>query len=220
MAAWRGKCRSDLKVEDFKNDPCWMAIDIASKVDLAARVKLFRRAGHYYVFAHHYLPGDVVEEHIVDNCERYAAWAKDGLIELTEGTATDIDTIEKHVLDDVQEWRPSGVAYDPWNAEQLRQHLEKAGVPMVECRQGFQQMSEPMATLDSLIRAGKIHHNGDPVLSWCMGNVIGKQGPNDAVRPDKERVENKIDPAVALIMALGLAIRTKEESNNCGVLVF
>ena len=53
------------------------------------------------------------------------------------------------------------------------------------------------------MRSGKIAHDGDPVLSWMIGNVVGHYDAKENVYPRKERSENKIDDAIALIMALG-----------------
>ncbi|MNL75699.1 hypothetical protein D3C87_2015540 [compost metagenome] len=42
-------------------------------------------------------------------------------------------------------------------------------------------------------------------MTWCIGNVIGKNlpGNDDVYRPIKQGDDNKIDGAVALIMAIG-----------------
>lgn len=50
----------------------------------------------------------------------------------------------------------------------------------------------------------RIAHDGNPALSWMIGNVVGHYDAKDNVYPRKERAENKIDGAIALIMAIGL----------------
>ena len=57
-----------------------------------------------------------------------------------------------------------------------------------------------------LVQAGQVHHSGDPVLAWALSNVVGHFDRRDNVYPKKERLENKIDPVVATIMALGRAM--------------
>ena len=54
---------------------------------------------------------------------------------------------------------------------------------------------------------------GLPVMSWCISNVVGKYlpGNDDVVRPIKEQNENKIDGAVALIMAIGRSMLFEKE---------
>ncbi|WP_256743634.1 terminase TerL endonuclease subunit, partial [Cronobacter sakazakii] len=56
--------------------------------------------------------------------------------------------------------------------------------------------------------AGRFHHDGNPILTWCIQNVVGKYyaGSDDVVRPTKEGNENKIDGAVAMMMGVGRAM--------------
>jgi phage terminase large subunit-like protein len=42
-------------------------------------------------------------------------------------------------------------------------------------------------------------------LGWCIGNVVGHTDARDNVYPRKARPENKIDAAIALIMAIAQA---------------
>ncbi len=64
-------------------------------------------------------------------------------------------------------------------------------------------MSDPMKELEAAVESGRFHHDGNPIMTWCISNVVGKHlpGNDDVVRPIKEN-ENKIDGAVALIMAI------------------
>jgi phage terminase large subunit-like protein len=98
------------------------------------------------------------------------------------------------------------VAYDPWGSTQLAQRLLAEGAPMVEFRASTQNFSEPTKELDASIRSGRMKHDGNPVLEWCVGNVVGRYDARSNVYPRKSRPEQKIDAAVALIMALGRAI--------------
>ncbi|MGG6879644.1 UNVERIFIED_CONTAM: terminase large subunit, partial [Pseudomonas aeruginosa] len=66
----------------------------------------------------------------------------------------------------------------------------------------------PMKELEAAIASGRFHHDGNPIMTWCIGNVIGKflPGNDDVVRPIKQGEDNKIDGAVALIMAIGRVV--------------
>lgn len=65
-----------------------------------------------------------------------------------------------------------------------------------------------MKELEAAIASGRFHHDGNPILTWCISNVVGKTipGSDDVVRPTKEGAENKIDGAVSLIMGIGRAM--------------
>ena len=56
------------------------------------------------------------------------------------------------------------------------------------------------------LRSGRLRHNGDPVLEWCVGNVVGRPDRRGNLYPAKQRPEQKIDAAVALMMAVGRAM--------------
>ena len=49
-------------------------------------------------------------------------------------------------------------------------------------------------------------HDGSPVLEWCVGNVVGRPDRRGDLYPAKQRPEQKIDAAVALMMAIGRAM--------------
>jgi phage terminase large subunit-like protein len=64
------------------------------------------------------------------------------------------------------------------------------------------------------------------VLTWAMSNVTAKVDAKENIYPRKEKPQNKIDPVVALIMALARAMAAEEEGGSGsvyeerGVLVF
>ena len=80
------------------------------------------------------------------------------------------------------------------------------GVNMLEFRTTTQNFSPAIVELDAAMRSGRLRHDGDPVLEWCMGNVVGKPDRRGNLYPAKQRPEQKIDAAVALMMAIGRAM--------------
>jgi phage terminase large subunit-like protein len=98
------------------------------------------------------------------------------------------------------------LAFDPAYAQMLVQRLMSQGITCAEVRPTVLNFSEPMKHLDGLIRSGKIEHDGCPVMTWQLSNVVTKEDARGNVYPRKERSENKIDGAVALIMALSRAM--------------
>jgi phage terminase large subunit-like protein len=64
-------------------------------------------------------------------------------------------------------------------------------------------MSPAMYELEAAITSGRFHYDGNPILTWNLSNVVAKIDAKDNIYPRKQRPENKIDGAVALIMAIG-----------------
>jgi phage terminase large subunit-like protein len=200
MRAWDACCDESLQPDQFAGHECTLGLDLASKIDIASKVRVFLRDGIYYVFAEHYLPDRTVENAVNS---QYSGWQRDGWLTVTEGEVTDYDVIEDGIVEDCSRYSVSECAFDPFQATQLSGHMLQAGVPMVEMRPTVLNFSEPMKQLEALVLAGKLRHNGDPVLTWMVSNVVCHHDAKDNIYPRKERNENKIDGVVALIMALG-----------------
>jgi phage terminase large subunit-like protein len=211
MAALAKCADPNLRPEDFSGERCWIGIDLASRRDMAPMIQLFRRDGHVYAFGHYYLPESEMEES--DNAQ-YSGWAKQGLITLTPGNIIDFGYIEDDLREISKEFQVVEVAYDPFQATQFATRMLAEGFPMVEMRAIVKTFSEPMKHLDGLIVDGKFHFNGDPILTWMFSNVVAHYDNKDNVYPKKERLENKIDGAIALIMALGRAMIGGDEDDS------
>lgn len=201
---WLACEQPGLTLEDMEGRECYLGMDLASKVDIAALELLFPLPGGEFVrFGRYYLPSATVD---AGENEHYQGWAREGRITVTDGEIIDFDEIRADILDLCSRFTVREVAYDPHQATMLVTSLAAEGVPCVEMRPTVLNFSEPMKMLDGLIRAGNIKHDGDPVMSWMIGNVTAKMDAKDNVYPRKERPENKIDGVVALIMALGRAL--------------
>jgi phage terminase large subunit-like protein len=75
---------------------------------------------------------------------------------------------------------------------------------MVDFRTTTQNLSPAIIELYAAMRAGRLRHDGNPVLGWCIGNVVGQEDRRGNLFPAKQR-DGKIDAAVALLMAIGRA---------------
>jgi phage terminase large subunit-like protein len=205
---WKSLTLDGLKIEDFVGEPCWVGLDLASKLDLTSVSVVFQREDKYYAFGRNYLPESALEP---PENSHYRGWQAMNLLDITTTHHhTDYDQIESDILELSEKFRIVRCGFDPWGATQIATHLAEHGVSVVEVPQTVRSFSEPMKWLQALIADGRIHHDGDPVLHWALGNVTAKEDRNENVFPRKERPERKIDPAVALIIALGQCILTDE----------
>lgn len=216
MAAWDRCADPTLRLEDFASERCAGAADLASKIDIASKAYVFERGGHYYAVVKNYLNEDAVED---GRNSQYGGWARQGRLIVTPGNVTDYGLIEDDIRDDAKLLQISEFGFDPWQAEHLRQRLAEDGLNTVEFRQTVANMSEPMKMLQALVLEGKFHHDGCPVLTWMVSNVVCHTDAKDNIYPRKEFPENKIDGVIALIMALALLLRrTQPQSADIIVL--
>ena len=201
--AWQLCADHSLDLEAFAGRRCHVALDLASKTDLAALAIVFPEPHDgglaYTAFTRCYLNEAAVME--ARNAS-YPGWAADGDLVVTPGDETDYQTIENDIVDLCRRFRVESVGYDPWGSTQMAQRLTEQRVNCVEFRATTQNFSEPTKELDAAMRSGRIRHDGNGPLTWCMGNVVGHYDARGNVYPRKTRPESKIDAATALIMAL------------------
>nr|DAJ51216.1 MAG TPA: Large Terminase [Caudoviricetes sp.] len=214
MPKWNALADGSLTVSDFEDCDCVIGLDLATKKDICAAVKVFRRfidgIPHYYVFGRYYLPRETIE---ASTNSQYSGWSAEEYLTATPGATTDFSIVADDIRDDLRRFKVQAVAYDPWQATQLASTLSDEGAPMIEVRQTVAQLSEPMKTLEALVLDGRIHHDGSPVLTWMISNVVAHVDAKDNIYPRKERPDNKIDGAVALIIALSRFV-TGEDSGG------
>lgn len=217
MLEW-AKC-ADLRLrrEQFKGERCYLTLDLASRSDVCVLMLIFVREiegkQHFYLFGDYYLPEAAIEN-AEKNANAYRKWVIEGFLQQHDGAEIDFDLIEADMLALVAEFGPDEVVFDPFRAAQLEQRLTKNGITAVEVGQTVKNLSLPMKEFESAIKAGRVHHDGNPMLTWMMSNVVAKLDAKDNIYPRKEKPEQKIDGAVASIMGISRAISGAETATS------
>jgi phage terminase large subunit-like protein len=216
LGHWDRCANKHLSLAEFRGQPCFAAIDMAVRVDLAAGSLVFpyREDGddavRYAIFHQAWLPEKSVDP---SRNPLYAEWVEGKFIEVTEGETTSFAAIEEWLRGVAREFDLRACAYDPYALMMLAQRLENDGYPMYSYRSSVLNFSEPTKLLDALMRDRLIEHDGSPVGRWCIGNVVGHYDRRGNVYPTKPRLESKIDCAIADIMALGASYAAEIESH-------
>jgi len=199
MLAWQRQ-KKTMRLEDFSGQSCHVAIDLAEQKDCSSVAVLFRKDGKYYGFCKHFVP-----EAAFGWNDKYKTFALGGHLETTPGNAQDYGEIKKYIEWLASNFTVNSVTFDPWQANQMMQELVATGLEVFKFTQQFSSYSDPMKTLETAILDGNFYHNGDPVLTWMMGNMAVFKNKDDHIKPVKENPNNprcKIDGGVAMIMAM------------------
>lgn len=214
MQVWHKQAKPGMCLEDFKGQPCYAALDLASKIDVLGRCLLFEDGANLYAFGRYYLPSETVWK--AENTH-YQKWVAEGWLTETDGARTDMHRVEEDLQADNSIYPIRALAFDPREASYLIEAVSQwlGGDRCVEVNQGPAHISEPMKELEARIYDGRFWFNGDPVMTWMMSNVIKKQGqgggPVKSYYPTKDRDAAKIDIVVCLIMAVKMAMAFEEE---------
>lgn len=212
MAAWDACKDPSLDLEQFLGKECFEGDDLGRKIDLASRAKLFKRLEdgrtHYYYFGRHYVPKDRAMD---GDHSHYEKWVHDGNLVAIDGPEIKLGVIQREIKADFAKFDMQCVAFDPWAAQQMQQNLEEefGDDIILTIDQTTKNLSDAMKEVEAAVLSGRFHHDGDPVMSWAMSNVIAKEDANENVFPRKEsHGKNKIDPVSALLNAMNRAYAT------------
>jgi phage terminase large subunit-like protein len=195
----------------------YLGLDLASVSDIASIGGVaIMPSGLWRVFGKHYLPEEAVDNNIRKSTVPFRQWHEQGFLTLTPGNVIDYNWIKADIERFMETMPVKEIAFDRWNSSQLVNDLMELGAPMVAFGMGYASMNAPMKELERRYLAGEIEHPNDPVLNWAMSNVVADQDPAGNIKPAKNKSTEKIDPAVALMMAIGRAMVAPEPAVSVG----
>lgn len=231
MEKW-DKCAFSVDEDELEGRVCYGGLDLSSTTDITAFVLVFPpslggassvpRLGDgfatsccpplddedkYIILPYFWIPEDNLTLRVNRDHVPYDVWERQGFLQTTEGNVVHYGFIEQFIERLGERFNIHEIAFDRWGAVQMVQNLEGMGFTVVPFGQGFKDMSPPTKELMKLVLEQKIAHGGHPVLRWNMDNIFIRTDPAGNIKADKEKSTEKIDGAVATIMALDRAIR-------------
>lgn len=209
MDKW-DKCAFAVDPEELEGRVCYGGLDLSSTTDISAFVLVFPPEDEddkYMILPYFWIPEENMERRVARDHVPYDVWERQGILETTEGNVIHYGFIEQFIGRLGERYNIREIAFDRWGAIQMVQNLECMGFTVIPFGQDFKDMSPPTKELMKLVLEEKIAHGGHPVLRWMMDNIYVRTDPSGNIKPDKEKSTEKIDGAVATVMALDRAIR-------------
>ena len=105
-----------VNLSDFKDEVCFVGVDLGATSDLTAVAYLVIKDDKYYFKVHYYLPESALQEKT--DRELYKYWRQQGLLTITPGNVTDYDYITTDMLKYSEIVSIRTVGYDKYNATQ------------------------------------------------------------------------------------------------------
>lgn len=226
MGRWDA-CDFDVNPDELVGRECYAGLDLSSTSDITAFVLVFpprTEEEKYIILPFFWIPEENLSLRVRRDHVPYDVWEKQGKLQMTEGNVIHYGFIEKFIEQLGMKYHILEIAFDRWGAVQMVQNLEGIGFTVVPFGQGYKDMSPPTKELMKLTLEKKLAHGGHPVLRWMMDNVFVRQDPAGNIKMDKEKSTEKIDGAIATVMALDRAIRNEGTSGSVyderGIIVF
>jgi len=192
-----------------------VGVDLSKKIDLTA-------VGYSYILedgciassAHGFIPEEGVKRHEKTDRIPYRDYSRAGWVTATEGDVTDYRRVQTYIQDSELEGNKiHEICFDPYAATQFANEMADLGYTMIEIRQGVKTLSEPTKLFRELVAQGKLIHDGNPLLKWCIGNAVQQTDSNENIKLTKKNKDasRRIDLLAALINAI-VRIETLKEA--------
>ncbi len=195
LVSWQSCEDKSLTLEQFEGQPCILAFDLARKLDMNSMARLYTREidgkTHYYSVAPRFwVPYDTVysveKNEDRRTAERFQKWVEMGVLTVTDGAEVDY----RYILEEAKAANKispvSESPIDPFGATGLSHDLADEDLNPVTIIQNYTNMSDPMKELEAAIESGRFHHDGNPIMTWCIGNVVGKTIPGTRASNDAQ----------------------------------
>ena len=218
---------SRYNIEDFRGCVALGAVDLAETTDLcAAKVMIMRKGDpNKYIISHYFIPETKLEEHDDKGAgARYADWANEGLLTITDGNDIDLSVVADWFYGLYTEYgiRLWKCGYDQRFAKDWIARMEfygwsktgTADTDLVMILQNAQTLNNAIKLCEAEFKHQLIRYNNNEMDKWNFGNagiLVDKKGMALIVKLDAEK---KIDGAVCLAILYETYRRYRSDYRN------
>jgi phage terminase large subunit-like protein len=207
---WSG-CAGAVDKESLKGRSCFAGLDLGGSRDLTALALVFPDSpdGRTDAIVEAWIAGDLREREDTDRAP-YVTWAAAGWLKKGGDRTLDPKVVAVRIAELHGLYSIRGLAFDRWRIEDLRRELDAIGcdVALVEHGQGFKDFGPTLNEFERVIFEGLLRHGDNPLLTWAIANCRTESDPTGARKLSKQKSSGRIDPAVALAMAIGAIAKT------------
>jgi phage terminase large subunit-like protein len=196
----------------FYEEPVYCGLDLSGKNDLTALVMIAWR-DKWHIKAVFWTPEKGLRERAKRDRAPYDVWHSEGFIRAIPGASIDYEVVAREIVDVLEDCNVQAIAFDRWRMDLLKREVDKLAVelPFVEFGQGFKSMAPAIDSLETLLLNEEVLHGAHPVLTMCMANARIEKDAAGNRKLTKNKSTGRIDGAVALCMAVGVAhVETNE----------
>ena len=223
---WKENGVQDVDYDLFTSGlPVHVGLDLSQRTDLTAAVLAVWNpdTGDVHVIPFVYTPSIGIEERAKNDRAPYVKWAEDGYIIAVGGRVIEYDQVAEHLALTTRGMNIASVSFDRWRVDLFKKEALKAGfVPAsgedddgwIPVGQGFKDMSPRLETVETLLLNNKLRHGRHPLLSLAASNAIAIQDPARNRKLEKAKSSGRIDPLVAMVMAVHAAVAPPEEEST------
>ncbi len=209
-----------LEVPALRHEPCWVGIDLASKIDLCALSLVFPPTvgrGRWRWLQQIWTPADTLKDRAHRDRVPYDIWAEKGWLHTSPGKLIDRRLLVEALIAAREFYDIQLIGLDPWHADRIQDDLLDAGFAaenILEVPQTYAGMSSACLRVQADILAGDIDAGGCPVTAWAVSNAVANVDGKDNLMFAKGKSRGRIDPLIAGTIATALKLKQPDPVAN------
>lgn len=213
VEGWR-KGQSDWTDADMAHEPCFVGVDLASKIDLCALSFVFPPTPGrptWRILQRLWTPEDTLADRAHRDRAPYQVWIDKGFLIPVPGTSIDHEVVRQAILWGREHFDIQRIGFDPWHADAPIKNLialdgftEEQAIAVPQTYAG---MSAACLLFQAEALAGNLDARRCPVTSWSVSNTVGQRDGKDNLMFTKGKSRGRIDPVIAATTAMALWLR-------------
>jgi phage terminase large subunit-like protein len=199
----------------FYEEPVYVGLDLSGKTDLTSMVLIAWR-DKWHIKPIFWTPEKGLKDRARKDRAPYDVWESQGYIRTTIGASIDYEMVAREIVEILTDCNVVAVAFDRWRFDLLKKEIDELGfvLPLVPFGQGFKDMAPAIDSLETILLNEQMAHGGNPVLTMCMANARVEKDAAGNRKLNKAKATGRIDGAVALAMAVGVAGMSKQTEGD------
>jgi phage terminase large subunit-like protein len=229
---WKSN-KHPVDLDVFRTAPIVAAgLDLSARNDLTACVLAARDdEGFVHVLPFVFTPSTGIEDRARRDRAPYVEWVKAGKLIPIGGSHMDYQQVATYMRDALDDLgiNIDVICFDRWRIDLFKAAADEVGFAQdaewSNVGQGFRDFSPRLETSMKVLLDRKMAHGSHPLLNMAVANAISVVDPAGSAKLDKSKSTQRIDPLVALVMAVhpvdeGAQAKTSSylESAGAGIL--
>jgi phage terminase large subunit-like protein len=213
---WRA-CEHPFTAEEMRGLKCYGGLDLSSRKDLTAFTLSWVQpdgmcaSTKSWFWTH----SNDLQKREEQDAAKYREWAKQGWIRVLPGNAIDYKPIVNDIRKIIAGHQLEAIAFDRFRIDELKREMEYEGIPeedfkLIEHGQGFKDMAFAVDALEARVLQHTLHHDGNPIVTYCLSAVKVTMDPAGNRKFDKSKATRRIDGAVTLAMSLSAIAKAEK----------
>ena len=197
---------------------CFGALDLSGKHDLTSLTLVFpddETDPNFDILQFCWTPIEQLGARRPAEQDRFREWIAAGHIVTVPGKTVRFNFVASELVKLAKEFDIQVIGFDRWRIDDFMVDLNDVDpnfpVPLEPFGQGFKDMSPAVEWFAELALTGRLRHGAHPVLTAAVAGAITESDAAGNLKIAKDKSNGRgpvrVDPAVTLVMALGLAKR-------------